>query len=61
LLAVPMWLLFEVGIFFSRVYLKRKKEFGEASEARYNKEAEPTPEDEALADELNNSDSPDKP
>jgi len=60
LLAVPMWLLFEVGIFFSRVYLKRKKEFSEASDAHYNKEADPTPEDEAMADELNNSDTPDK-
>ena len=60
LLAVPMWLLFEVGIFFSRAYLKRKEEFGEAAEARYNKEADPTPEDEAMADELNDSDTPDK-
>jgi len=58
LLAVPMWLLFEVGIFFSRIYLKRKKEFSEASEAHYNKEADATPEDEAMADELNNSDKP---
>jgi len=51
LLAVPMWLLFEVGIFFSRAYLKRKDEFAEASDARYNEDAE------AEADELNNSSS----
>lgn len=36
LLAVPMWLLFEVGIFFSRAFLKRKEEYKQASEARYN-------------------------
>ncbi|MEM7257871.1 MAG: twin-arginine translocase subunit TatC [Pseudomonadota bacterium] len=35
LLALPMWLLFEVGIFFSKMFLKRKEEFSEASEARY--------------------------
>lgn len=40
LLALPMWLLFEVGIFFSRIFLKRKQEFAEASEARYQKNAE---------------------
>jgi len=42
------------------MYLKRKKEFSEASDARYNKEADATPEGEAIADELNNSDTPDK-
>lgn len=36
LLALPMWLLFEVGIFFSRAFLKRKEEFKAAAEARYN-------------------------
>jgi len=35
LLAVPMWLLFEVGIFFSRIFLKRKGEFSKAAEERY--------------------------
>lgn len=35
LLALPMWLLFEVGIFFSRAFLKRKEEFSAAAEARY--------------------------
>lgn len=35
LLALPMWVLFEVGIFFSKLFLKRKEEFTEASEARY--------------------------
>ena len=35
LLALPMWLLFEAGIFFSRFFMKRKDEFSKASEARY--------------------------
>lgn len=35
LLALPMWLLFEVGIFFSKLFLKRKEEFAEAAESRY--------------------------
>jgi sec-independent protein translocase protein TatC len=30
LLALPMWLLFELGIFFSRSFLKRKEEAGDA-------------------------------
>lgn len=36
LLALPMWLLFEVGIFFSRFFLKRKEEYSKAAEDRYN-------------------------
>ena len=35
LLALPMWLLFEVGIFFSKLFLKRKEDFSKASEDRY--------------------------
>ncbi len=35
LLALPMWLLFEVGIFFSRFFLKRKEEYAKAAEERY--------------------------
>jgi len=35
LLALPMWLLFEAGIFFSRFFLKRKDEFSKAAEDRY--------------------------
>ncbi len=35
LLALPMWLLFEVGIFFSRLFLKRKEEYARAAEERY--------------------------
>ncbi len=35
LLALPMWLLFEAGIFFSRFFMKRKDEFSKASEDRY--------------------------
>ena len=35
LLALPMWLLFEVGIFFSRIFLKRKEEFSRAADARH--------------------------
>lgn len=54
LLAVPMWLLYEVGIFFSRIFLKRKEEFSEASDAKYD-EVDITSEDEAAADELNNT------
>ena len=30
-----MWVLFEVGIFFSRAFLKRKDEFAAAAEARH--------------------------
>jgi sec-independent protein translocase protein TatC len=43
LLALPMWLLFEVGIFFSRLFLKRKEEYSKAAEARYQQNDEPTP------------------
>ncbi len=43
LLALPMWLLFEVGIFFSRLFLKRKEEFSKAAEARYQQNDEPSP------------------
>jgi len=42
LLALPMWLLFELGIFFSKMFLKRKEEFSAASEARY-KQNDPQP------------------
>ena len=56
LLAVPMWLLYEVGILFSRSFLKRKEEFSKASEARYNSES--AAEDEAVSDDLSNSDTP---
>ena len=45
LLALPMWILFEAGIFFSRIYLKRKDEAGEARDAMY--EAEEGEADEA--------------
>jgi len=58
LLAVPMWLLYEVGIFFSRIFLKRKEEFADAADAKYNEEPDITSEDEAAADELNSSDTP---
>lgn len=57
LLAVPMWLLFEVGIFFSRLFLKRKEEFAKAADAHYNTDASITPEDEAMADDANHNDS----
>ena len=38
LLAVPMWLLYEVGIVFSRSYKKRIAEAGEARDRRYEAE-----------------------
>lgn len=53
LLALPMWILFEAGIFFSRLYLKRKEAAGEARDAMYDAE-----DDEAAAD---NADSADRP
>lgn len=69
LLALPMWLLFEVGIFFSRLFLKRKEEYARASEAKYQQddstsaatsesvsEFDEAADDEALADELLNID-----
>lgn len=40
LLALPMWLLFEAGIFFSRYFLKRKEEFSEAREQMLDDEFE---------------------
>ncbi len=40
LLALPMWLLFEVGIFFSRYFLKRKEEFSQAREQMLDDEFE---------------------
>lgn len=36
LLAIPMWLLYEVGIVFSRKYKERIKDAGEAISKRYN-------------------------
>ena len=39
LLALPMWILFEIGIFFSRGFLKRQEEFKQASDARYNEDS----------------------
>ena len=39
LLAVPMWLLYEVGIVFSRGYKKRIAEAGEARDRRLDEEA----------------------
>lgn len=41
LLALPMWLLFEVGIFFSKFFLKRKEEFSQAAESRYQQNETP--------------------
>jgi sec-independent protein translocase protein TatC len=49
LLALPMWLLFEVGLFFSRIMLKRREEDAaerELSEAEMDDEL-----DKAIADE----------
>lgn len=40
LLALPMWLLFELGIIFSKLFLKRKAEAAAAMEARYNSDEE---------------------
>ena len=39
LLALPMWVLFELGIFFSRFFVARAKEAGEAREAMYEAQA----------------------
>lgn len=39
LLALPMWLLFELGIFFSRFFVSRVQEAGAAREEMYNDEA----------------------
>ena len=38
LLAIPMWLLYEVGIVFSRVYKKRIADAGIERERRYNED-----------------------
>ena len=47
LLAIPMWLLFEVGIVFSRKYKTRIREAGDAIDKRYNEDdQEPEPEPE---------------
>ncbi|MDB4224050.1 twin-arginine translocase subunit TatC [Granulosicoccus sp.] len=40
LLAIPMWLLYEVGIVFSRLYKKRIIDAGVAREARYDGDSE---------------------
>ncbi len=40
LLALPMWLLFEAGIFFSRIYLKRKEAAAEARDKLYEADDE---------------------
>jgi len=40
LLAIPMWLLYEVGIVFSRIYKQRIAEAGLAREARYNEDTD---------------------
>jgi sec-independent protein translocase protein TatC len=40
LLAIPMWLLYEVGIVFSRIYKKRIKDAGVAREARQDGDTE---------------------
>lgn len=38
LLAIPMWLLYEVGIVFSRTYKRRMDEASEERERRYNED-----------------------
>lgn len=40
LLALPMWVLFEAGIFFSRIYLKRKDAAAEARDKLYEADDE---------------------
>lgn len=40
LLAIPMWLLYEIGIVFSRIYQQRIKDAGVAREARLDGEAQ---------------------
>ena len=51
LLALPMWLLFEVGIFFSRIFLKRKQEYVEAAEAHYQGNADTSDSSPSVADD----------
>lgn len=41
LLAVPVWLLFEAGLLFSRVIARKKKERDAAEEARYEAGSDP--------------------
>ena len=47
LLALPMWVLFEAGIFFSRVYLKRKDAAAEARDKLYEEDEAASAEDSA--------------
>ncbi len=49
LLAVPMWLLFEIGVFFSRILLKRRKE--DAAERELSEQEMDDELDKAIADE----------
>jgi len=42
LLAIPMWLLYEVGIVFSRTYKDRIKEAGLARDRKYDEDDAPT-------------------
>ena len=52
LLAIPMWLLFELGLFLSKFFDQRLKEAGEARQARYDKN-----DDEDGIDALTSDDS----
>ena len=45
LLAVPMWILFEVGVIFSRLIVKRKKEAADAAAAAEEEDRELTDEE----------------
>jgi len=49
LLAVPMWMLFEIGVFFSRILLKRRQE--EEKEREMSDEEMDTELDQAVAEE----------
>ncbi|MCB1756220.1 MAG: twin-arginine translocase subunit TatC [Gammaproteobacteria bacterium] len=42
LLALPMWLLFELGIFFSRSFIRRKDEARDAREQMIDEDVDPT-------------------
>jgi len=44
LLAIPMWLLYEVGIVFSRIYKRRMDEASAERERRYNEDDDSPPE-----------------
>jgi len=46
LLAIPMWLLYEVGIVFSRIYKRRMDEASAERERRYNDDDDSPPEPE---------------